>query len=59
MHHKNVREREAIELFTNAIDRIIHIRKDKLKSVNELTADLREHFSARALLKDCKSFISR
>lgn len=59
MHHKNVSEREAIELFTNAIDRIIHIRKDKLKSVNELTADLREHFSARALLEDCKSFISR
>lgn len=59
MRHKNVSEREAIELFTSAIDRIIHIRKDKLKSVNELTADLREHFSANALLEDCKKYISR
>ena len=59
MRHKNVSEREAMELFTNAIDRIKHIRKDKLKAVNELTADLREHFSAHALLEDCKNFISR
>lgn len=59
MCHKNVSEREAIELFTTAIDRINHIRKDKLKAVDELAADLREHFSARALLEDCKSFISR
>lgn len=59
MLHKNVSEREVIELFTNAIDRINHIRKDKLKSVNELTADLREHFSANALLEDCKKYISR
>ena len=59
MHHKNVSKREAMELFTNAVDRINHIRKDKLKAVNELTADLREHFNASALLEDCKNFISR
>lgn len=59
MRHKNVSKREAIELFTTAIDRINHIRKDKLKAVDELAADLREHFSACALLEDCKSFISR
>lgn len=59
IHHKNVSEREAMELFTNAIDKINHIRKDKLKAVNELTADLREHFNASALLEDCKNFISR
>ena len=39
MCHKNVNEREAIELFTTAIDRINHIRKDKLKAVDELAAD--------------------
>lgn len=52
-------ESDVIELFTNAIDKIHHIRKDKLKAVNELTAELREHFSAHALLEDCKNFISR
>lgn len=56
---KNVSEREAIALFTNAIDKIHHIRKDKLKAVNELTAELRGHFSADALYGDCKNFISR
>ena len=59
MHHKNVSEREAMELFTNAIDKINYIRKNKLKAVNELTADLREHFNASALLEDCKNFILR
>ena len=52
-------ESDVIELFTNAIDKINHIRKDKLKSVNELTVELREHFSANALFEDCKNFISR
>ena len=59
MLRKKVSEREAIELFTNAIDKIHHIRKDKLKAVNELTAELRGHFSADALYGDCKNFISR
>lgn len=52
-------ESDVIELFTNAIDKINRIRKDKLKVVNELTAELREHFSADALIDDCKNFISR
>lgn len=52
-------ESDVIELFTNAIDKINRIRKDKLKSVNELTAELREHFSADALFEDCKNFVSR
>lgn len=52
-------ESDIIDLFTNAIDKINLIRKDKLKSVNELTAELREHFSADVLYDDCKSFISR
>lgn len=52
-------ESDVIELFTNAIDKINRIRKDKLKSVNESTAELREHFSADALFEDCKNFVSR
>lgn len=54
-----VSENDVINLFINAIDRINLIRKDKLKAVDELAADLREHFSARALLEDCRNFISR
>ena len=52
-------EQEMIDGFKRRLDVIEHIRNVELPKINKLCDELREQFSASALLEDCKKYISR
>lgn len=50
---------DIVMLFIERLSKINYIRNYKLPKINNFCEELREQFSANALLEDCKKYISR
>lgn len=50
---------DIVMLFMERLSKINYIRNYKLPKINNFCEELREQFSANALLEDCKKYISR
>ena len=50
---------DIVMLFMERLSKINYLRNYKLPKINNFCEELREQFSANALLEDCKKYISR